>query len=165
MKNRFMKTGMIALVLCLSATAFSGCEDGTEAADTAAKKSSMEICAEIVGSDIAFPEMVEVNEDNFQLRYGLGAEDYTEYGLYWAGDGAMADEVCVIKTSGGDQLNKVKTAVETRRDAQANLYQDYAPDQADRIRASSVTTKNNYVFWSVSDGNDAAAAIFEKAFE
>lgn len=158
-----MKTSVLAMVLCLSAAVFCGC--GEEEGTAAAKKSCKEICAEITASDIAFPEMVEVNEDNFRLRYGLAEGDYLEYGVSWAGDGAVADEVCVIKTSGGDQLAKVKSAVETRRDSQAALYQDYAPDQADRIRASSVTEKNNYVFWTVSDGNDTASAIFTKAFE
>ncbi len=163
MMKSLMKTSVLSLAFCLSAAVFCSCDDG--GSEAAAKKSCKEICAEIVAADIAFPEMVEVNEDNFRLRYGLAEGDYAEYGVYWAGDGAMADEVCVIKTSGGDQLTKVKTAVETRRDAQANLYQDYAPDQADRIRASSVTAKNNYVFWTVSDGNDTATAIFDKAFE
>ena len=89
MMKSLMKTSVLSLAFCLSAAVFCSCDDG--GSEAAAKKSCKEICAEIVASDIAFPEMVEVNEDNFRLRYGLAEGDYAEYGVYWAGDGAMAD--------------------------------------------------------------------------
>lgn len=148
----------------LGGVLFTSCGDKDDANATA-KKTCKEITATIMSAEISFPEMVEVNEENFRMRYALAEGDYKEYSVYWAGDGSEADEICVILCDTDAQFEKAKKAVETRRESQITTYQDYAPLQADRLKESKVTTKGKMIFWSVCDDNDVALTQFNGAFE
>lgn len=148
----------VLLVLVLSL--FCGC--GGSESETASC-SAAELGKKIVESGIAFPELVEVNEENFQLRYALTGEDYDEFCVYWAGSGADADEVCIIRAKDG-KTDTVKRAVQARLDAQKTAYQDYVPAQYDRLCQTQVTVRGDYVFWVVSADNQKALEVFNAAF-
>ncbi len=155
-----LKTQTICLTVCacLCAALLSGCDKDK------ANKSAAEIANGILKSGIAFPEeMIEVNADNLSLRYGLASDTYTEYSVYWAGSAYYVDEICVIQAADG-KVDTVKSAVESRLDAQKKSYESYIPAQYDRLCASNITVRDNYVFWCVSDDNSKALSLFNDAF-
>lgn len=123
--------------------------------DKEATKSLSEITSAIKDSGVEFPEMVEVSEDNFQFKYGVSADDYSEYSVWWAGSGGDADEICIVKAK-DDKVDTVKKAVEKRLDDQKEVFKDYVPEQYDKLCDAKVKAEGNYVYWVCTNDNEKA---------
>lgn len=146
------------LLAAVSLSAFSGCGKDKS---TEASKPLNEITAEVIDCGVEFPEMVEVSEDNFQIKYGLEEGDYEEFSLWWAGSGADADEVCIIKAA---DVEKVKSAVTERCEGQMEVFKDYVPKQYNKLCDTEITTKGDYVYWLCTNDNKKAENVIEKSF-
>lgn len=155
MKKRII---MPIVIFAVSALSLTGCGKGS--AETT--KPLKEITADIIDCGVEFPEMVEAEEENFQIKYGLDAEDYDEYSVWWAGSGAEADEVCIIKAK---DTQKVKTAVSDRLEGQKEVFKDYVPHQYDKLCKTEVKTKEDYVYWLCTSDNAKAEKVFTDCFE
>lgn len=140
-----------AVILIASVLSLSGCK--TESENAEAVKPLNEITADILDCGVDFPEMVEVAEENFQIKYSLAESDYEEYSLWWAGSGADADEICIIKAK---DSGKVKDAVSERLEGQKEVFKNYVPEQYDKLCKAEVKTKGDYVYWLCTNNNDKA---------
>ncbi len=159
-----MKKRLILPVMLVIASVFSlsGCsEEPKEAENATPTKAISEITADVLNCGIEFPEMVEVSEENFQIKYSLSEGDYEEFSLWWAGSGADADEVCIIKA--GDK-EKVKKAVEDRLEGQKETFKDYVPEQYDKLCETEVKTKGDYVYWLCTNDNEKAQKALDADF-
>lgn len=159
MKKRMILPALLAVMTFCSLT---GCgEEAKETENAVPTKAISEISSDIIGCGIEFPEMIEVSEENFQIKYGLSEGDYEEYSLWWAGSGADADEVCIIKAA---DKEKVKDAVEERLDGQKEAFKDYVPEQYDKLCETEVKTKGDYVYWLCTNDNQKAQDTLNSAF-
>ncbi len=144
-----MKTGKIfgtVLSGIMLTTVLAGCGDSNIKAD----ESLSSIAQAVIDCGTEFPDMVEVNEDNFTYEYGLEKSDYEEYSVFWAGSGGDADEVCIIKTS---DTGKVKKAVKERLENRKETFEDYVEEEYDKLCDSKVKTKGSYVYWLCTSDN------------
>ena len=158
MKKKMILPVMLAVMaLC----PLSGCGEDSEKEEAAPVKAITEITGDVLNSGIEFPEMIEVSEENFQIKYGLSEGDYEEYSLWWAGSGADADEVCIIKAN---DKAKVKEAVEERLEGQKEVFKDYVPEQYDKLCETEVGEKGDYVYWLCTNDNSKAQEVFNSAF-
>lgn len=143
--------GFFTVFAALFAT---GCNESSE--DIKASKPLNEITEAVMECGVEFPDMVEVSEDNFQFRYAISADDYSEYSVWWAGSGGDADEICLIKAENTD---KVKKAVEERKKSQEGVFKDYVEEQYEKLCDSEVKTKGDYVYWLCTNDNEKAEDI------
>lgn len=161
---RIMRKMAVLQAAVLIVSAFSlvtGCgKDSDSSAE--ASKPLKEITADVINCGVEFPEMVEVAEDNFQLKYSLTADDYDEYSVWWAGSGADADEVCLIKAK---DSKKVKDAVSDRLEGQKQAFKDYVPEQYDKLCKTEVKTKGDYVYWLCTNDNSKAEKTLNDDFK
>ncbi len=157
MKKRII---LPALILITSVFTLSGCKEDSGSSE--ASKPINEITQDVLNCGVEFPEMVEVVEENFQIKYSLTSDDYEEYSLWWAGSGSDADEVCVIKAKDKD---KVKTAVSDRLEGQKTAFKDYVPAQYDKLCKTEVKTKGDYVYWLCSNDNEKAEKALTDDFK
>lgn len=153
------KIVMTVAALAASVLTLTGC--GSDK-DASAAKPLGDITSDVVACGVDFPDMVEVEEENFQIKYGLAADDYEEYSLKWAGSGADADEICIIKAKDAE---KVKNAVSKRIDSQKNVFKDYAPEQYDKLCKAKVRTKGNYVYWVCTNDNSKSEKPIEDSIK
>lgn len=154
-----MKKKMFITALILaSMLSISACESDKAAE---ASKPLSDITADVVSCGVEFPEMIEVTEENFQLKYNLTSDDYDSFSLRWAGSGADADEVCIIKAK---NTGKVKDALKDRIDSQKNTFKDYAPEQYDKLCDSKVKTKGDYIYWMCTNDNKKSEKALEDDF-
>ena len=158
--NKMRKTiaGVFAAAVMLLSVTGCGSEGKT------ATKPLNEITQAVMDSGVEFPEMVEVSEDNFQFKYGVAAEDYSEFSLWWAGSGGDADEICIVKAN-EDKLDTVKKAVEKRLEDQKTVFKDYVPAQYDKLCDTKVKTEGNYVYWVCTNDNSKAEETLTSYFE
>lgn len=159
--NRLKRTvaGMFLMAAMLISASACGGESGKEPT-----KSLSEITSSVKDSGIEFPEMVEVTEDNFQFKYGISSDDYSEYSLWWAGSGGDADEICIIKAK-DDKLDIVQKAVEKRLEDQKEVFKDYVAEQYDKLCDTKVKTNGNYVYWVCTNDNTKAEETLLSYFE
>lgn len=158
--NRILKRaagGFMAAFMLFSVT---GC--GKDNSDVKASKPLKDITQAVMDCGIEFPEMVDVSEDNFQFRYGVSADDYSEYSVWWAGSGGDADEICIVKTK---DVEKVKKAVEGRKESQESVFKDYVEEQYNKLCDSSVKTKGDYVYWVCTNDDKKAEDTLLSYFE
>ncbi|MGN0622050.1 MAG: DUF4358 domain-containing protein [Porcipelethomonas sp.] len=144
-----MRTKRILSALLLAAAASSvlaGCGDS----DARTDEPLSDIAQAVMDCGTEFPEMVEVNEDNFIYEYGLEAGDYEEYSVYWAGSGGDADEICIIKAN---DTGKVKKAVKERLDRRKDDFEDYVEEEYEKLCDSKVKTKGSYIYWLCTNDN------------
>ena len=104
----------------------------------------------------------EITAENFQIKYGLTQYEYEEFSLWWAGSGADADEVCIIKAK---DKEKVKLAVEERLDGQKDVFKDYVPEEYDKLCDTQVKTKGDYVYWLCTNDNEKAEEVLKSDFK
>ncbi len=135
---------VLTVAMILSAT---GCGE-----EKTASKPLVEITQSVMESGVEFPEMVEVSEENFQFKYDISADDYSEFSVWWAGSGGDADEICIIKAK-DNKLDTVKDAVTKRLDNQKTTFKDYVPAQYDKLCSTEVKTEGNYVYWICTNDN------------
>lgn len=147
--KRTIVSVILTATMMISATA-CGSNDSKEAT-----KPLSEISTAVKDCGIEFPEMVEVNDENFQFKYGLSADDYSEFSLWWAGSGGDADEICIVKAN-DDKLDTVQKAVEKRLEDQKDVFKDYVPEQYDKLCDTKVKTTGNYVYWVCTNDNSKA---------
>lgn len=155
--KRTIASTFISVAMLLSVTACG--DSGKEPT-----KSLNEITVAVKDCGIEFPEMVEVSEDNFQFKYGISADDYSEYSLWWAGSGGDADEICIIKAK-DDKLDNIQKAVEKRLEDQKEVFKDYVPEQYEKLCDTKVKTEGNYVYWICTNDNSKAEETLLSYFE
>ncbi len=158
--NKLKRT--IAGVILSAVTMISVTACGSEGRE--AQKPLNEIITAVKDSGIEFPEMVEVAEENFQFKYGVTADDYSEYSVWWAGAGGDADEICIIKAKDG-KLDTIQKAVEKRLEDQKDVFKDYVPEQYDKLCNTEVKTEGNYVYWICTNDNSKAEETLLSYFE
>lgn len=153
----------LTLSACTACGGSSSSGGGNNTSSTAqASKTPAQISKEVMDSGIEFPEMIEVNADNLKLQYSLEDGDFQEFGVYWSGNAAYADEVCVILAADG-KADRVKDAVNQRLESQKTAFKDYVKEEYDRLCTTSVSTKGNYVYWVCTKDNAKANDIITKA--
>jgi len=158
--NRIKKTLVGAVMTAAMLFSVTGCGDEGKTAT----KPLNEVTQAVMDSGVEFPEMVEVSEDNFQFKYGVTADDYSECSVWWAGSGGDADEVCIVKAKDG-KLDTVKSAVEKRLEDQKTVFKDYVPAQYDKLCDTKVKTEGDYVYWVCTNDNSKAEDTLLSYFE
>lgn len=156
MNKRKIFSILFSVAMMISVTGCGG--------DKTAVKPLGEITNSVVESGIEMPEMIEVSEENFQFRYGLTADDYSEFSVWWAGSGGDADEICIVKANDG-KTDAVKKAVEKRLDDQKAVFKDYVPYQYDKLCETEVKTEGDYVYWICTNDNSKAEETLLSYFE
>lgn len=154
---RKRKKILCGIIMTAAALFITGCRES----ETVINEPLSEVTKAVLNCGTYFPEMVEVNEENFTYEYGLETKDFDEYSVYWAGSGGDADEICIIKTS---DTNKVKKAVKERLESRRDSFEDYVKEEYDKLCSSDVKTRGDYVYWLCTEDNSKAESELLKHF-
>lgn len=130
----------------------------SSAADTEIKTAAEK--ADAVLAEITFSgEMVAVDSDTLEFRYGFTADGISDYAAYLCGSGAYPDEFGIFTADSSDKADEIKTALEKRIDNQKATYQDYTPDEMYKFDDCFVKQDGNTVYYAVTADNTKAADI------
>ncbi len=157
--NKIKRTAVAILLAAAMTLSVTGCGE-----EKTTSKPLDEITQSVMESGIEMPEMVEVSEENFQFRYGVSFDDYSEFSVWWAGSGGDADEICIIKANDG-KTDTVKKAVEKRLEDQKTVFKDYVPQQYDKLCKTEVKTEGDYVYWVCTNDNSKVEEVLLSSFE
>lgn len=160
----------ITIAALAAALLLTGCSNGnssasgqssaseSSAADTEIKTAAEK--ADAVLAEITFSgEMVAVDSDTLEFRYGFIADGISDYAAYLCGSGAYPDEFGIFTADSSDKADEIKTALEKRIDNQKATYQDYTPDEMYKFDDCFVKQDGNTVYYAVTADNTKAADI------
>lgn len=160
----------ITIAALAAALLLTGCSNGnssasgqssaseSSAADTEIKTAAEK--ADAVLAEITFSgEMVAVDSDTLEFRYGFTADGISDYAAYLCGSGAYPDEFGIFTADSSDKADEIKTALEKRIDNQKSTYQDYTPDEMYKFDDCFVKQDGNTVYYAVTADNTKAADI------
>ena len=154
----------ITIAALAAALLLTGCSNGnssasgqssaseSSAADTEIKTAAEK--ADAVLAEITFSgEMVAVDSDTLEFRYGFTADGISDYAAYLCGSGAYPDEFGIFTADSSDKADEIKTALEKRIDNQKATYQDYTPDEMYKFDDCFVKQDGNTVYYAVTADN------------
>lgn len=153
----------LAAALLLTGCSNGGSSSSAPESSSAAESQTVTTAAEKADAmlaDITFSgEMVAVDDDTIEFRYGFTADGLTDYAAYLCGSGAYPDEFGVFTADTSEKADEVKTALEKRIENQKETYQDYTPAEMYKFDDCFVKQDGNTVYYAVTADNTKAADI------
>ncbi len=172
MKKTLTAAALLAAVLlagCSGSGNSSGTTDSSSAASAAstagtdseaslsAKEKAEKLLAEVEFSG----EMVEVSEENMELRLGFTADDISDYAAYTCGSGAYPDEFGIFTADTVEKADEIKAALDLRIETQKETYRDYTPEEMYKFDDCIVKQDGNTVYYAITADNSAAEEILK----
>ncbi|MEE1394108.1 MAG: DUF4358 domain-containing protein [Negativibacillus sp.] len=119
---------------------------------------------------IAVPQ--KLDETSLQEVFGLDPADIEEYYGEYSAVNTSADHMIGVKVKDG-KVDKVRQALENRKNEVIKNFQEYLPDQYDKAQAGRIIEKGNYLFLVIAGDSaqgydsemDRAEKIVDRYFD
>ena len=123
--------------------------------------SPADIVAEIT-ANVEMSSLAEVGADRLGNFIEADPEKTESFSMFICGSGAFADEVAVFAMKDESDVQAVADSMQARIESRSIDFEDYNPDEYDKLRHALIKTKGRYVMLIVSNDNDTAESIFDK---
>ena len=166
-----MKTKrFLAVVLAAAAIMTAGltaCGDssssGSDSAASQSAKDSSRSAAEVADAlknGVEFKDSLNEPDKNIiEKLYGLSEDMYKEGKLYIGSGGATAEEIACFTANDADGAAKIKEAYEKRVEDLKKTFENYVPEEMDKLNDPVIVTKGNSVYMCLSNDNAKAKEI------
>ncbi|MBQ8978967.1 MAG: DUF4358 domain-containing protein, partial [Oscillospiraceae bacterium] len=134
-----------------SVTAAEVSESVTEASVTepAVTYTCDEVCQRIL-SEVEFPSMVSVSAEKMPDYIDAAVPEGTDIAMYICGSGGFSDELFIMKSDDADIIGAAKDRIEKR----TKDFEDYAPDEAQKLSDALFIETDGCFMYFVSSDND-----------
>lgn len=166
------KICIVLSALMISCTAFAACGDSDNADSdtanananvTAAADEAVDVTAvaDSLKNDITYKDtLTELSTEMIQRLFNLTeGTDYKAGKVYVGSGGATAEEIACFEANDESGAAKIKETLENRIDSQKTAFENYQPQEMDKLNSPVLVTKGNYVFMCISDDNAKAQEI------
>ncbi|MGN0601893.1 MAG: DUF4358 domain-containing protein [Oscillospiraceae bacterium] len=139
----------------------SSTDSANTSVSTAIETVDVTSVADKLKSDIAYKDtLTELSADMIQKLFGLAADtDYKAGKVYVGSGGATAEEIACFEANDADGAAKIKTVLEERVESQKTAFENYQPQEMDKLNDPVLVVKDNCVFMCISDDNAKAQEI------
>ncbi len=160
-----MKRTKQFFLLLIASLAFAallaGCGGASEQADVN--------LSEVLGSlqkEIVLDEtMQDFTADKLAALCGVSSADMLQFAGVYTGVGILADEIILIQAKDAEAADRIEAGVKERYEKKCAEMKDYLPAEYDKLLASTVLRKGNYVALLVSSEHARMEEIFNAAFQ
>lgn len=89
--------------------------------------------------------------DSIRIRrlYGININDYPEVLSYIPENSMDVDELLIVHVADTEQIQTIKTAMETRLSSQKTSFDGYGTDQTELLNDATIKNRGNYVWFAV----------------
>ncbi len=119
------------------------------------------LAEELLGT-VTSDDLTQTAESMIPAIYSIDEDEIDEAAAYTS-SGATSCEVAVIKTNEENEASDVEDKFQARVDSQENLYADYNPEEASRLKTAVIESSGDYAVLCVSDDPDEAKSILKEA--
>lgn len=151
------KFGVLTVVLALSALVLAGC------GDSKSEGGAKSVDVKALGGDLAGKityqdDLSETDLDTLSMFMDLSGVDVKSASIYES-SGATAEEIVVLECGTPADAAKAADVFKTRVADQKDSFQDYVPEELDKLGKAVIATSGNYAVLSVSDDADTAKSV------
>ncbi len=137
----------------------SAASDSAEAAQTEETKDVVAI-ADRLQSEIAFVDTLnELSPEMIEKLIGVSQDKYVAGKVYIGSGGATAEEIACFEATDEAAAAEIETALEARIEAQKVAFEDYQPQEMEKLGSPVLSVQGKYVFMCISDDNAKAEEI------
>ncbi len=112
-------------------------------------------------AQVDFPSMVEIKHGEVSQYLSVDIPETTDFAMYLCGSGGFSDEIFITSTEGVD-VDALSKAVEARIGQRYTDFEDYVPEEAEKLNNSVVAEIPGYFMYFVTTDNDKCVAIAEE---
>lgn len=150
------------IMLIIACFVFTGCNNNestqTLGNEQVLEQADVETLGSYLADNIEFKDyMSKVDNDIFFSLFNLD-EQMVDDAVLYSSTGATAEEVAVIKAADGKAEDVVK-ACEGRIQAQKEGFENYVPEELEKLSKPVILTFGNTVIYVVCDDSDAAEKL------
>ena len=168
--NKKLCALMAALMLCCTALASCGDSDSSAAAksdkSTSAAQTEENVSYDVAAiadrlkNEITYKDgLNELDAAMYEKIYKIKPELYTASKVYVGAGGATAEELACFEAKDEAAAGEIKTCLETRIENQKKSFENYNPEELDKLGSPVLVQKGKYVFMCLSDDNSKANEI------
>lgn len=153
------------IMLIIGCIVFTGCKNNDASTETLGNQQVLEqVDAKTLSSYIVenteFKDYIsEVDKEIFFSLFNLD-EQTVDDAVFYSSTGATAEEVAVIKAVDG-KAEDVAKACEGRIQAQKEGFENYVPEELEKLSKPVIMTYGNTVIYVVCDDSDAAEELIK----
>lgn len=115
-----------------------------------------------IKSEVTLSEMNELTQGKQLDRYyGITTDEVEQFAGGINNSGVKQEEIVLIMAADSESAEKIKTALENRRESKYNENKNYNPEQAEIIEKSKVQTNGMYVSLIISENSDKITEIYK----
>jgi hypothetical protein len=109
--------------------------------------------AQRIISELDISSMVSVDKSDMKQFIDAELPQDADIAFYTCGSGAAADEIFIAETDDID-IKALETAVSKRIDERYSEFEDYKPEEADKIKNAAAFELPGYYMYFITDNND-----------
>ncbi len=148
-----------AMTSCSDSDSSSASGDSVAAVQTDVTKNVTEI-ADKLKSDIAFVDTLnELSPEMIEKLIGVAQDKYVSGKVYIGSGGATAEEIACFEATDEAAAADIKAALEARIEAQKKAFENYQPQEMEKLGSPVLSVQGKYVFMCISDDNAKAEEI------
>lgn len=172
--NKRLAAALCALMLCCTALAACGDSDSSAASETKSDNSAAQAdtpadadvtydvvaIADKLQSDITYKDTLSpLDPSMIEKILKVKPELYTNSKIYIGAGGATAEEIACFEATDETAANDIYSALEARIENQKKSFENYNPEELDKLNDPVLVKKGKYVFMCLSDDNAKAKEI------
>lgn len=159
------KFGALILAAVCMAAVLTGCgskdagtSEASETTSAAASASAKAIGADLAGKITYQDELSEMDIDTASMFINLSDVNVVDSAIYES-SGATAEEIIVLECASSADASKAAGLFKTRVAEQKENFEDYVPEELNKLGKAVIATSGNFAVLSVSDDADTAKSI------
>lgn len=107
-------------------------------------------------------DMSLLEDDIFSMVYNIDMGDIVNKKIYLSA-GATAEEIAVIEGKDSESVGRIVDGLEQKIEDQKVNFESYVPEEMKKLEDPVLVKEGNYVILCISDDNEKALDIIEKA--
>lgn len=122
------------------------------------KKFDCDDAGQEIITEIDFPSMIEVERSDVSSYLNIEIPEGNDFSMYVCASGGFSDEFLIVQTDGMDTA-KLEEAVTARVSERYSDFEDYVPEEAEKLNNAIVTEMPGYFMYFVTADNDRCVQI------
>lgn len=148
------KKALLLVILIFGVLMYSGCGSNPLVLDT-------DTAAQSLLNNLTFSdELTKISAETMSRIYSVEAADVVKSAVYIS-TGATAEEIAVFEAADAEAASRIKTALSQRIQEQQEAYQNYNPQELDKLSKAILQSRDNYVILCVAQDAEATKAQVE----
>lgn len=107
-------------------------------------------------------EMMLLDSELIRSNYDTISEDLYESAVCYLSSGATANEVAIFTCKDAESASLVEAELSKRVDSRTKSYEDYNPEEAQKLKNAIIAKNGKYAVLVVTADNEEAASLIQK---